>query len=144
MTLLQKKRFFATKCLKCGKRYTCDYFECHNLYFESEAIRQALAETDSEEEESKENPNLVLSGGLSKLSDILKSKDKTFQHLKNIEAFALKELQYAKEKREWMLKTYGAVITDLPSNEHVKKIWKEAQKGMIALDPTRYEGGEEK
>ena len=92
---------------------------------------------------SKENPNLVLSGGLSKLSDILKSKDKTFQHLKNIEAFALKELQYAKEKREWMLKTYGAVITDLPSNEHVKKIWKEAQKGMIALDPTRYEGGEE-
>ena len=32
-----KKRFFATKCLKCGKRYTCDHFECHHLYFESEA-----------------------------------------------------------------------------------------------------------
>ena len=42
-----------------------------------------------------------------------------------------------------MLKTYGSLLTEFPPNEHVKKIWKEAQKGMIALDPTRYEGGEE-
>ena len=43
-----------------------------------------------------------------------------------------------------MIKTYGSVITEPPTNKRVKKIWEEAQNGMIALDPTRYEGGEEK
>ena len=92
---------------------------------------------------SKKDPNLVLGGGWSKLSDILKSRDRAFQHLKNIEALAAKELEFLKSQSAWMIKTYGSVITEPPTNEHVKKIWKEAQKGMIALDPTRYEGGEE-
>ena len=48
---------------------------------------------------SKENPNLDLNKGFSKLSDVLKSKDRTFQHLKNIEAFAVKELEFAKETK---------------------------------------------
>ena len=86
--------------------------------------------------------SIDLNKGFSKLSDVLKSRDRAFQHLKNIEALAAKELEFLKKQRKWMIKTYGDFINDLHSNEHVKKIWEEAQNGMIALDPTRYEGGE--
>ena len=94
---------------------------------------------------SKENPNLVLSGGLSKLSDVLKSRDRAFQHLKNIEALAVKELEYSKGNKGSGCKKNIRKLSLLnfhPMND-VTKIWKEAQDGMIALDPTRYEGGEE-
>ena len=34
---------------------------------------------------SKDNPNLDLNKGFSKLSDVLESRDRAFQHLKNIQ-----------------------------------------------------------
>ena len=71
-------------------------------------------------------------------------KDKAFQHLKNIEALAAKELEFLKEEMKRLKKSTGNVICEFPPNDRITQIWNEAQKGMIALDPMRYEGGEDK
>ena len=44
--------------------------------------------------------SIDLNKGFSKLSDVLKSRDRAFQHLKNIEAFAVKELEFSKDTKE--------------------------------------------
>ena len=73
--------------------------------------------------------SIDLNKGFSKLSDVLKSRDRAFQHLKNIQDMPLKDTisltkelffrtSWKKKRKDYHVKGYGTI----------------PNKGMIALD----------